>query len=168
MIRVLIISSNTSGHILNRARSERPDPRQKLARLIGEVHRLWRSRLNDRLRPLGLSQSRWMALRILSRGGAALRQHELAARLGVEPPTLVGLLDCLERDGLIERRGAATDRRSKTVHLTRKARGRIRRINTIADRLRREILGEIDPAALATATRVLESIQDRLSDGDVG
>src|ERR1700710_1170580 len=100
------------------------DDRERLGRLSGEVHRLWRTRLNELLRPLGLSQSRWMALRILSRHPESMPQGELAARLGVEPPTLVAILDGLTRDGFIERRVSTSDRRTKHVHLTAKAKGK--------------------------------------------
>jgi MarR family transcriptional regulator for hemolysin len=136
---------------------------ESLGALIGEVHRQWRARLNERLRPLGLSQSRWLTLRVLSRGGTSLQQNALAARLGVEPSTLVGILDGLARDGFIERKSSARDRRIKTVHLTDKARGKIRRIDAIASELRREIMQDLDERALGAAVSALDTIRNRLA-----
>lgn len=147
-------AKNTSG--------DRVMPDEVLGRLIGEIHRLWRTRLNDLLRPLGLSQARWMTLRVLSRGGTALRQHELARLLGIEPPTLVGILDGLARDGYIERRESTTDRRSKTVHLTALARRKIRQINAIAADLRHELTGDIGSRRLRAAIDVLGDIREKL------
>lgn len=47
-----------------------------------------------------------------------LRGGELAARLGVEPPTVTKMLRRLESCGLIERRQDPEDARSFRVHLT--------------------------------------------------
>jgi MarR family transcriptional regulator for hemolysin len=142
--------------------NEPADDRERLGRLIGEVHRLWRTRLNELLRPLGLSQSRWMTLRILSRHAESMPQVELAMRLGVEPPTLVAILDGLTRDGFIERRASTTDRRTKHVHLTAKARGKIKQIDTLATKLRGEIMQELDDRAVKSAATTLSAIREQL------
>jgi DNA-binding MarR family transcriptional regulator len=47
-----------------------------------------------------------------------LRGGELAARLGVEPPTVTKMLRRLEGCGLVERRRDPSDARSLRVHLT--------------------------------------------------
>jgi DNA-binding MarR family transcriptional regulator len=44
---------------------------------------------------------------------------ELAVRLGMPKPTITGLLDGLERDGMIERKPCAEDGRAMRLHLTR-------------------------------------------------
>jgi MarR family transcriptional regulator, transcriptional regulator for hemolysin len=139
------------------------EPREQIGRLIGETHRLWRARMNERLRPLGLSQARWMTLRALSRSGDPMSQMELAARIGVEPPTLVGILDGLARDGLATRRASTRDRRVKTIHLTAKALRKIEQIEQIAQRLRADITLAIDTQQLSAAVRVLEMVKDRLT-----
>src|SRR5205085_11120463 len=41
----------------------------------------------------------------------------LADRMHIEPPTLVGILDRMERDGWISRQDCATDRRKKMIRL---------------------------------------------------
>ena len=142
----------------------RIEPDERLGQLIGETHRAWRARLNERLRPLGLSQAGWLTLRVLSRGSGIVSQIELAARLGVEPPTLVGILDGLARDGYILRRKSTTDRRVKTVHLTAKARRKARAIDSIATQLRREIMQDLSPTALQAALAALGSIRNRLAE----
>lgn len=137
--------------------------REQVGRLIGETHRLWRLRMNERLRPLGLSQARWTTLRALSRGGDAMPQMELAARVGVEPPTLVGILDGLVRSGFVQRRASSTDRRVKTVHLTAKAQRKLEQIEAVAHTLRMEVTQNIDAATLAAAVSALESIKNQLT-----
>ena len=48
-------------------------------------------------------------------------QVELAEKLGIESPTLAGILSRMERDGWLEREGCAKDRRRKIIHSTEKA-----------------------------------------------
>src|SRR2546423_14527865 len=78
--------------------------------------RAWRTKLDRRLRPLGLSQGKWRTLIHLSQGGNKLTQKEIAERMGIEGATLAGLLNRLENDGWVERRGAAEERRGETGH----------------------------------------------------
>ena len=47
-----------------------------------------------------------------------MRQTDLAAALDIEGPSLVRLLDALERQGLVERCGEPDDRRVKTLRMT--------------------------------------------------
>src|ERR1041385_4429151 len=78
--------------------------------LLFGTARAWRTKLDQRLRPLGLSQGKWRTLIHLSQGGNKLTQKEIAERMGIEGATLAGLLDRLENDGWVERRGSAADR----------------------------------------------------------
>jgi DNA-binding MarR family transcriptional regulator len=54
--------------------------------------------------------------------GDGLRGGELAARLGVEPPTVTKMLRRLEGCGLVERSQDPADARSFRVHLTERGR----------------------------------------------
>jgi MarR family transcriptional regulator for hemolysin len=119
----------------------------------------WRNEMDKRLRPLGLSRSKWTLLMALSRGGAGLTQTALAQRVHIEGPTLVGLLDRLERDGLVERRAADGDRRANAVHLSEKGKALIGTIRTIAAGLRRDLVTGLDTGELETALRVLSHVK---------
>lgn len=132
---------------------------EQLGLTIGEVARCWRTRLNERLRPLGLSQARWMVLLHLSKRGDGVVQKELAEWLGIEGPTLVRILDRMTEDGWIERRESPTDRRAKTVHLTQQSCAIIKQINTVAAKLRAELLADINPADIEACMRVLQQIK---------
>jgi len=132
---------------------------EQLGMVIGEVARTWRTRLNERLRPLGLSQARWMVLLHLSKRGDGVMQKALAEWLGIEGPTLARTLDRMTQDGWIERRESPTDRRAKTVHLTRQSCDIIKQINKVAAQLRHELLAEIDPADIETCMQVLLQIK---------
>jgi MarR family transcriptional regulator for hemolysin len=85
---------------------------------LGELARLWRAQIDRHLRPLSLSFMQWQTLTQLARADKDPVQKELAAIVGVEGPTMVGVLDRLVERDLVERRVAAHDRRANTVHLT--------------------------------------------------
>ena len=126
--------------------------------LLVETARTWRSKLDQRLKPLGLSQAQWVALVHLSRAEQDMTQTTLAERIGIEGPTLVRLLDRMARDNWIERRESALDRRSKTVHLTPQAQAVLDEIQSAAVQLRKELLKGIPAADLQQCADVLRRI----------
>ncbi len=134
---------------------------ERLGPLLGETARLWRARLDERLRPLGLSQARWLVLLQLHRRGDGAVQKDLAQWVGIEGPTLVRLLDRMSADGWIERRESPQDRRAKTVHLTEQARGVVSRIDQVAAQLRRDLLVDLDPGQVEVCIGVLKQIRHK-------
>src|SRR5574337_520631 len=99
------------------------DSTEIFGQLVHGTARAWRLQLDERLKPMGLSQAKWRTLLHLSRNPGRLTQSEIASRLGIEEPTLVTLLHRLERDGWVKRRPSANDRRCKIVDLTWRAEG---------------------------------------------
>lgn len=128
---------------------------------LGRVSRRWRTRLDERLKHMDLTQARWMVLRHLAETGP-ISQRELADRIGVEGPTLVRGLDRLEELELVARRACGDDRRVKHVHLTEAAGPVLDEINRISIELREELLAGIPPRDIDTAWRVLKAIGDQL------
>lgn len=135
--------------------------RSEFGMLLGETGRAWRYRLDQRLKPLGLSQAKWITLLKLSWSEGGMTQTELAERLGVEGPTLARLLDRMATDGWIERRESDVDRRTKTVHLRRKSCALLQQINAVAARLSGELLEGIPPAELNSCMEVLRRIREK-------
>ncbi|HEX7115665.1 MAG TPA: MarR family transcriptional regulator [Steroidobacter sp.] len=138
------------------------DLKEEFARELGRVSRRWRTRVDERLAKTGLTSARWTTLLQLSRSNEPLSQKDLAARVGIEGPTLVRLLDALEEQGLIERQPSAQDRRVKIVRLTRAARPVLNQIERIAREVREEVLGAVRSSDLKMCTAVLRAIGDRL------
>ena len=73
--------------------------------------------MNDELASHGITSRQWETLAWVSLTGE-LSQSELAERMSIEAPTLVGVLDRMERDGWIQRVPAETDRRKKLIRAT--------------------------------------------------
>jgi DNA-binding MarR family transcriptional regulator len=92
-------------------------PVHRCAALLDHLARHMRIRGESALTPLGLRPRHLVALTIL-RDHAGTTQQSLAGILQIDRTNLVGLLNELERDGLIERRRAEDDRRRHTVALT--------------------------------------------------
>ena len=116
---------------------------ETLGHLLHGTARAWRQKLDQRLKPMGLSQAKWRTLMHLSIAQEALTQAEIAARLGVEEPTVVTLLHRLEREAWITRTNSSHDRRCKMVLLGRRAQRVIAQINATAEKLRHELLADI-------------------------
>src|SRR5213595_2489430 len=134
---------------------------ETFGQLLHGTARAWRQKLDERLKPMGLSQAKWRTLMHLSIAQDALTQAEIAARLGVEEPTVVTLLHRLEREAWITRTNSPHDRRCKMVLLGRRAQRVITEINATADKLRHELLAGIPESDLQTCMRVLARIRDR-------
>ncbi len=132
------------------------DP-EKVGQLIHQTARIWRHKLDQRLRPLGLSQAKWRTIAMLSHGH--LTQRDLAERLGIEEPTLARSLTSMENGGWIKRENARHDRRCKTVHLERKSSAILQRIEQTARNLRHELVETVPPRDLQTCMQVLSEIQ---------
>ncbi len=127
--------------------------------LLHGTARAWRLKLDERLKPLGMSQAKWRTLLHLSLAEQPVTQSEIAARLGIEEPTLVNLLHRLEDAGWVKRANSQLDRRCKTVTLQRRAQRVIGRIDAAARELRHELMSDIPRRDLTVCMRVLEGIR---------
>lgn len=136
-------------------------PQQRFSILLHQTAALWRTALDRRLRPLGFSQASWRALIALRRQPEGCNQAVLAERLGIEAPTLVRLLDRMEKQGWVLRQSDPRDRRSKRVVLTAASLDLAERMEATVDELRAELLAGLAPAQLEAMTGLLETVRDR-------
>jgi MarR family transcriptional regulator for hemolysin len=145
--------------------SNLPDPMQE--RFSSALHgtaRTWRLALDKRLKNLGVGQSGWMTI-AMAKSPEPLSQRALADQVGVEGPSMVSMLDRLERDGFVVRTASPLDRRVKLVQLTDAGRKVFDEVRLEADAMRATLLDGVDPQALATATGLLELLRARIEDG---
>lgn len=98
----------------------------------------------------GLSESRLRALFALYYApGRGCALGELADELHVVPRTITGVADVLERDGLIRRTAAATDRRSVHAVLTEKGAARVESMRRDAVARQAELFAGLTKAQMA-------------------
>ena len=69
-------------------------------------------RLKNRV---GITFAQWRVLVLLTKTHDGLSQKEIAEGLGLEAPTLIPILDKLQKDGFIERRVDRDDRRNNRI-----------------------------------------------------
>ena len=93
----------------------RYDFEESLGYWLTMTHHAYMRAFNEELAPEGITYRQAQVLAWLSLEGP-LSQVDLASRMLIEPPSLVGTLDRMEASGLLERRSCPQDGRKKLVH----------------------------------------------------
>lgn len=137
-------------------------PGERFSAALHGSARLWRLALDKRLKHLGIGQSGWMTIAMIAKSAQPMSQRALADLVGVEGPSMVSMLDRLERDGFVTRAPCPNDRRVKLAHLTDAGRTVYGEVRTVAEAFRRELLADIDEQALADAAALLETVRARI------
>jgi MarR family transcriptional regulator for hemolysin len=135
----------------------------EIGRLVTRLARIWRRESDQALSDHGLSYATAIPLLVLSRQGENVRQGVLADELGIEGPSLVRLIDLLQAEGLVERREDPTDRRAKTLHLTKAGEAKVEETNRVLRRVRASLLKDIGADELAITFETLQRIERRAS-----
>jgi MarR family transcriptional regulator for hemolysin len=126
------------------------------------VFRDFERALNEELAPHGITlrQSQvlgWLALR------RELTQAQLSELMHLEPPTLVRILDRMERDGWIRRHADAGDRRKKLIRPTPQVRPVWEQIRGCILRVRAHAARGIDPRKLRLTREILKAMHANLA-----
>jgi MarR family transcriptional regulator for hemolysin len=127
--------------------------------------------MNDELAPRGITYRQAQVLWLLAHEGN-LAQTDLAERMRIEPPTLVGILDRMEREGWIRREGDASDRRRKLISPLPKAKPVWSKIIACSESVRargNQGLSDADQQLLKTLLgRIVENLtEDNAGDGEI-
>lgn len=132
----------------------------KLNLLMRRIGHRYRQLTARELATLGLHVGQEAYLLALGDAGV-MTQVQLAGSLDVEAPTIGGMTQRLERDGLVYREPDAADRRVWLVRLTPAGRTTLtklrRALNTVADLATAEYPGELD-GLLRTLERFANAI----------
>lgn len=125
-------------------------------------HALQRA-FNEELAPQGVTFRQAQVLGCLALEGR-LSQTDLAERMRIEPPTLVGIIDRMERDGWIRRFGDQNDRRRKFVEATPAAKPVWTKIVAAAKRVRGQATQGMTAGQLAQLRKLLAIVQGNLQE----
>jgi len=131
-----------------------------LARLV----RIWRALIDQRLKPLELTQTHWVTLHNIHQLPPEQSQIQLAKAIGIEQPSLVRTLDQLEEKGLIVRTTCANDRRAKRIRLTREAEPIINQVEDVIDATRDDILSGISQAEVDKLVTLIARLEKNIVD----
>ena len=112
------------------------EPRESPGFILWRDFMRWQRELNNRLRPLGLTQPQFAILAVcgwLTRDGLEVTQQEIADFLGLDRMHISQISTRLEQDRLVERQAATTDLRAKRVKLTAEGRALLVRAMPIVE-----------------------------------
>src|SRR4051812_14785731 len=122
----------------------RPPADAPVTEFAGQLFfRLWRAsheRAASTLATVGLSPALFGLLNVIGAREGAIQQ-ELGAAMGVDPSTVVSLIDQLEGAGLAKRRPSPRDRRAREVTITPKGRRTLERARRMILEIEDEVLG---------------------------
>lgn len=117
--------------------------------------------MNEELARHGITYPQWQVLAWIALGGPQ-PQAELAERMKIEPPTLAGILDRMERAEWITREPDPADRRRKLVTPTERVGPVWEKMVGCALRVRLSAQTGISEDDLATARRVLARMLENI------
>ncbi|MCW2782587.1 MAG: hypothetical protein JWR35_3036 [Marmoricola sp.] len=130
-------------------------PAHRSGALLDHLARRVRLRAEAVLAPLGLRPRHLVALTVLrDRGGST--QQALAATLDMDATNIVGLLNDLEADNLIERRRSPEDRRRHLVELTAAGAEQLAQAECALAQVEEEVLGALDETQRETLYGLLQ------------
>jgi DNA-binding MarR family transcriptional regulator len=133
----------------------------RLGFLIHDVSRLRRSAFDRCLKPLNVTRAQWWVLAYLSREDG-MTQSQLAEELDIGKVAVGGLIDRLEKSGLVRRDADATDRRVNRVFLEPKSKQLIARMRKISHRMNEQILAGLNDGQLESAAVTLDAMKANL------
>jgi DNA-binding MarR family transcriptional regulator len=115
----------------------------EIAEFAGQLFfRLWRAshtHVAEALHSIGLTPALFGVLNVLGAREGAIQQ-ELGSAMGIDPSTMVSLIDELESAGLAKRRPHPDDRRARQVSITAKGRRQLERARNLAFDAEGEVL----------------------------
>ena len=116
----------------------------------------------DELAPQGITFRQCQVLAWLAMDGDGLSQVELAERMNIEPPTLVSVLDRMERDGLVAREACPDDRRKNLIKPLPRAGPVWKKIVASAERVRALAFRGLTGEEVATLRALLGRVRENL------
>lgn len=112
----------------------------------------------------GLSDAQFNLLMMLKHQGAGegLTQSQLGEMMLVNRANVTGLVDRMEKAGLVQREGDPTDRRANRVRLTDAGRELVNRVDPIYGQEMARVMSALNKIEIAEMIRSLEKVREKL------
>lgn len=121
-----------------------------------------RRALQTELSKIGMTIRQWEVLACLARD-ENFSQSEMADHLGIEPPTLAGVLRRMERDGWLERTACCDDRRRNRITPTAQAESVWRQSTEMCHRIRQQATAGLSEQEIKTFKSTCQQIRLNLA-----
>ena len=158
-------SADTLARVTDAAAAPTGTRGQRLTYLVKRLQMAERARMEEALRPLGMTLGQYTALSVLERRGG-LSSAQLARRHFVTPQAMQQLVAGLERDGVIERRPDAGNRRILRVWLTRHGAEVLATCHEAVADVERRMLTALEPGEAEAFAHALERCVSALARPD--
>ena len=122
---------------------------------------LFQNRFGRLFREYDLTPSQYNVLRILRGEGKPMPCLEIAERLIQVVPAITGLVDRLEKQGLVIRERCTDDRRVVYIEITRKALRLLKQMDQPVIDLHKRLIGRLTKAELRELSRLLVKARTR-------
>ncbi len=112
----------------------------------------------------GITFGQWKVLIILANNAAGLTQKEIADKLALEGPTLIPIIDKLEKDAFVIRKIDPKDRRINRILLTEKAHEFLDETIACVSQIKKICLDQISEEDISTTKKTLVQMWLNLQD----
>jgi len=129
--------------------------------LIKDIGRLFSKLFEYEANHLGITLAEARVLSYLSRN-PGLNQAQLAELSGVEPMSLVRILDRMAADRRIERRAHPTDRRARQLHVQAQGQATLDQIWKLSAQLRSQVLAGFKAEERNALMTLLERVHEQM------
>ncbi len=127
--------------------------------LMARLGEASRRRFHRALEPEGLHPRDFGVMTMVG-AHPGMSQQQLHEKTGIDPSSMVAVIDMLEARGLAERRPDPDDRRARAIFLTAEGERTLARIRKLAGELQRELFGVLTEDELSTLHGLLRKLAE--------
>ena len=137
------------------------DHRRTVTHRLAQAAHAYRVRAGSQLARMKLHSGQETLLKALA-DSDGMSMSDLAATLGVQPPTVTKMISRLAAQGYVERRAAPGDARQAQVFLTEQGRDAIAAIDKLWKRIEKTALADIDDKDRKRLRKLLRQVERNL------
>lgn len=134
------------------------DIEQSVGFKLAKAHQRLFNLIDEQLKPYGITAKQWALLAFLWKEDG-LSQTELAERMASDRATIGGMLDRLEKAGLVQRRPCPGDRRAYQLYLSRRGRQQEEELNQVVTRVRQQLFNRFEGDEYQQLCRLLDKLR---------
>ncbi len=133
----------------------------RLGFLIHDVSRMRRSAFDRYLKPMNITRSQWWVLAYLSREDG-MTQSQLAEELDLGKVGMGGLIDRLEKTGMVRREPDQSDRRINRVFLEPRSKALVTKMRGLNHKFNTRVLDGIPETQLEVTAVTLDAMKHNI------
>ena len=137
------------------------DHRRTVTHRLSQAAHAYRVRSGGQLSRIGLHSGQESLLKSLSTDDG-MSMSDLAASLGVQPPTITKMISRLAAQDYVERRASTGDARQAEVFLTERGRRAIATIDKVWKRIEKSALADIEDKDRKRLRKLLRQVERNL------